>query len=91
MTIPGKFVGAATAMMGVLTVALLTGIVATAFSNQMARRKEIFKAEVAHALEDGEVSATEKEHLEDLRKRYDISEEHAKAILELAREHHKSE
>ena len=44
MTIPGKFVGAATAMMGVLTVALLTGIVATAFSNQMARRKEIFNS-----------------------------------------------
>ena len=31
------------------------------------------------------------EHLEDLRKRYEISEEHAKAILELAREHRKSE
>jgi voltage-gated potassium channel len=57
----------------------------------MARRKEIFKAEVAHALEDGEVSATEEEHLEDLAKRYDISEEHAKAILELAKEHRKSE
>ena len=91
ITIAGKFVGAATAMMGVLTVALLTGIVATAFSNQMARRKEIFKAEVAHALEDGEVTATEEEHLEDLRKRYDISEEHAKAILELAKEHRKPE
>ena len=39
---PGKLIGALTALMGVCTVALLTGIVGNAFANQLGKRKAIF-------------------------------------------------
>tara|TARA_A100001037_G_scaffold302121_1_gene333068 strand:- start:375 stop:704 length:330 start_codon:yes stop_codon:yes gene_type:complete len=87
VTILGKIIGAGTAVMGVITVALLTGVTASAFANQVQRRKEIFQAEVAHALEDGEISAKEEEHLETLRSRYGIEEEHARAIFDIARDY----
>ena len=64
----GKIIGAVTAIMGVCVVALLTGIVANAFANQVARRKAILEAEVANALLDGEISADEQEKIESLEK-----------------------
>jgi len=79
----GKIIGASTAIMGVCVVALLTGIVANAFANQVARRKAILEAEVANALLDGEISAQEQEKIELLRKRFDLSEDHVDAIIEV--------
>ena len=79
----GKIIGAVTAIMGVCVVALLTGIVANAFANQVARRKAILEAEVANALLDGEISAQEQEKIESLRKRFDLSEDHVDAIIEV--------
>jgi voltage-gated potassium channel len=72
--------------MGVCTVALLTGIVASAFSNQMARREAIFEAEINAAMSDGIVTLGEKEHIEELRERFNIPEEHATAIFALLAE-----
>jgi voltage-gated potassium channel len=77
----GQAIGAFTALLGVCTVALLTGIVASAFSNQMARREAIFEAEVAAALSDGVVTDDEQAHIEILRERFKITEEHARAIF----------
>jgi voltage-gated potassium channel len=82
----GKVIGAFTALMGVCTVALLTGIVASAFSNQMARREAIFEAEINAAMSDGIVTLGEKEHIEELRERFNIPEEHATAIFALLAE-----
>lgn len=79
----GKIIGAITAIMGVCVVALLTGIVANAFANQVARRKAILEAEVANALLDGEISVEEQEKIEALRKRFDLSEDHVDAIIEV--------
>jgi len=79
----GKIIGAVTAIMGVCVVALLTGIVANAFANQVARRKAILEAEVANALLDGEISDQEQEKIESLRKRFDLSEDHVDAIIEV--------
>ena len=78
----GKIIGAITALMGVCAVALLTGIVASAFSNQMARREAIFEAEVNAAMADGIITEDEADHIEDLRGRFKISEQHAKAIFD---------
>jgi|TARA_X000000950_G_scaffold76226_1_gene95471 voltage-gated potassium channel len=78
----GKIVGAFTALMGVCAVALLTGIVASAFSNQMARREAIFEAEVNAAMADGVITEDEADHIEDLRGRFKITEQHAKAIFD---------
>lgn len=82
----GKFIGALTALMGVCTVALLTGIVASAFSSQMARREAIFEAEINAAMSDGIITSDEQQHIETIRARFNIPEEHAKAILGLLAE-----
>ncbi|MDG1484907.1 MAG: ion transporter [Porticoccaceae bacterium] len=82
----GQVIGAFTALMGVCTVALLTGIVASAFSSQMARREAIFEAEITAAISDGVVTSDEREHIEELRERFNIPEDHAKQIFALLAE-----
>ena len=82
----GKIIGAFTAIMGVFSVALLTGIVANAFAYQVAERKAIVEAEISSALEDGEIDLEEEVKIEKLRKRYDISEEHVKAIIDVLKD-----
>ena len=72
--------------MGVFSVALLTGIVANAFAHQVAERKAIVEAEISSALEDGEIDLEEEAKIEKLRKRYDISEEHVKAIIDVLKD-----
>ncbi len=83
VTTVGKIIAAITSIMGVMTVALLTGIVANAFANQVQRRNSIFEAEVVHALSDGKITSEEAEKIEALRKRFDLSDEHAEAIIEI--------
>ena len=82
----GQIIGAFTALMGVCTVALLTGIVASAFSTQMARREAIFEEEIKLAMSDGIITSEEENHIEQLRERFNIPEEHAKQIFELLTE-----
>lgn len=82
----GQIIGAFTALMGVCTVALLTGIVASAFSTQMARRKAIFEKEVKLAMSDGIITDDEQRHIEELRKRFNIPMEQAKQIFDLLSE-----
>ncbi|ADE39051.1 ion transporter [Candidatus Puniceispirillum marinum] len=86
MTSLGKLVGAATAIMGICVVALLTGIVATAFANQVARRKDIFEAEILHALADGVISEEELERIKKMQTELNLSDEHVRALIELLSE-----
>ncbi|WP_438996229.1 ion transporter [Candidatus Puniceispirillum sp.] len=86
MTSLGKLVGAATAIMGICVVALLTGIVATAFANQVARRKDIFEAEIVHALADGVISQEELKRIKKMQTELNLSDEHARAMIELLSE-----
>ena len=79
----GKLVGAFTALMGVCTVALLTGIVASAFANQLARKRQMFEAEVSSALEDGILTSEEVDRLNSLKENYHISDEQARAIIDM--------
>ena len=83
ITALGKVIGALTAIMGVVTVALLTGIVANAFAYQVAERKAKFEAEIKEALADGVISEQEKVELEVMRKRFGIDEEHMEAFIKL--------
>lgn len=81
ITIAGKVLGAITALLGVCTVALLTGIVANSFANQMARKRAIFEAEVHKALsDDRHIDEEEQEILERLRIKFGLTHEHANAI-----------
>ena len=81
MTVVGKFIATLTALMGVCVVALLTGIVATGFTNQVAMRRNQLEAEITSALSDGKISSDERQEIEDLRQRLNISEEDALAII----------
>ena len=77
----GKVISVATALMGVSVVALLTGILANAFSNQIARRKMIFEDQIREALADGVVDAVEVRSLEQLRKDFGLSKLQADALM----------
>jgi voltage-gated potassium channel len=79
----GKVIGALTAVMGVCTVALLTGIVASAFANQRAQKTAILEAEINQALSDGIISDNEAQKIEKLRKELNLSPEHSKKVMDI--------
>jgi voltage-gated potassium channel len=79
----GKVIGALTAIMGVCTVALLTGIVASAFANQRAQKTAILEAEINQALSDGIISDDEAQKIETLRKELNLSPEHSKKVMDI--------
>jgi len=82
----GKIIGAFTAIMGVCTVALLTGIVASAFANQRAQRTAILEAEINQALSDGVISDDEAKKIEKLRKELNLSPEHSRSLINILSE-----
>ncbi len=82
----GKIIGAFTAIMGVCTVALLTGIVASAFANQRAQKAAILEAEINQALSDGVISDDEARKIEKLRKELNLSPEHSKSLVDILSE-----
>ncbi len=82
----GKIIGAFTAIMGVCTVALLTGIVASAFANQRAQKAAILEAEINQALSDGVISDDEAQKIEKLRKELNLSPEHSKSLVDILSE-----
>ena len=82
----GKIIGAFTAIMGVCTVALLTGIVASAFANQRAQKAAILEAEINQALSDGVISDDEAQKIEKLRKELNLSPEHSKSPIDILSE-----
>ena len=82
----GKIIGAFTAIMGVCTVALLTGIVASAFANQRAQRTAILEAEINQALSDGVISDIEAKKIEKLRKELNLSPEHSRSLMKILSE-----
>jgi len=57
------------------------GIVASAFSNQLARRKVIFEAELRDAMADGEISDQERRQLESLKAEFNLSDEQVQALM----------
>lgn len=77
----GKLIGAFTALSGVFTVALLTGIVASAFATRVRTHEIEFTTEVEEVLKDGHLDAQEQRTIEHLRREYSITEDHARAIV----------
>lgn len=77
----GKVIGAITALSGVFTVALLTGIVASAFVSRVRTQEIEFTTEVEEVLKDGHLDEQEKRTIEHLRTEYNITEDHARAII----------
>ncbi|HAK98537.1 MAG: ion transporter [PS1 clade bacterium] len=83
ITTLGKMVGALTALIGVCTVALLTGIIASAFTSQIEKRKALMEAEIAAAFSDGIITDNEMQKIEEMRRRFNMNEEHIEAIIEI--------
>lgn len=71
----GQVLATITALLGVSTVALITGIVASSFANQVARRRMIFEEELKIAYADGVLSEDEREILDQLSTKFDLSDE----------------
>lgn len=83
ITTLGKMVGALTALIGVCTVALLTGIIASAFTNQIEKHKALMEAEIAAAFSDGIITDNEMQKIEEMRRRFNMNEAHVAAIIEI--------
>ena len=81
----GKVISIFTAFLGVSIVAMLTGIVASAFSNQMARKRVIYEGELRRALADGEIDEEERRLLDDLKDQFGLSDDQTELLFEQVR------
>ncbi|CAH1387621.1 ion transporter [Candidatus Nitrotoga sp. M5] len=82
----GRVISLFTAFLGVCTVAILTGIVASAFANQMARRRVIFETELRKAFADGIISPQEDQILDQLGRAFNLSTEEKEKMMDKVRQ-----
>ena len=85
----GKFISAITAFLGVSSVAMLTGVVASAFANQVERRKVLLEAELRMAMEDGELTHEESALIRKMKREFNLSDDLVHAMTEQVRREHK--
>jgi len=81
ITKAGEVIALVTGFLGVCMAAIMTGIVASAFSNQVARKKAAFEAQLREVFKDGNMTADEKETLERLQAHYRLSNEQVEAMM----------
>ena len=84
VTKAGESIALITGFLGVCMAAIMTGIVASAFSNQVARKKAAFEAQIREIFSDGVVSEEEKETLKRLQAHYRLSDVQVEAMLQRA-------
>ena len=77
----GKVVGGLTAVMGVMTVAMMTGIVASSFAHKMSLRKEALQNEIIESLEDGVISPDELSKINQLAETLGLSNEEVETLM----------
>ncbi len=77
----GDLIALVTGFLGVCMAAIMTGIVASAFSNQLGRKKAAFGQQLREALADGKLSEAESETLDRLRRQYRLSEAQAQEMM----------
>ena len=77
----GKLISMVTAFLGVSIVAMLTGIVASAFTNQVARKKVILEDQIREAMKDGILDENERRVLEKMRLEFGMSEAQAEQMF----------
>ena len=68
-------------MMGVCSIALLTGIIGAGFSNQMSKKKATMMSKVSEVLEDGVITEKEAEELSSLQTKLNLSDSQMTAII----------
>lgn len=75
VTAGGQLIALVTGFLGVCMAAILTGIVASAFSNQMSRKKAAFAQQLREVLDDGVVTDAERDALARLQRQYRLSDD----------------
>ncbi len=75
VTRAGELIALVTGFLGVCMAAIMTGIVASAFSNQMSRKKAAFAAQIRQVLADGAVSAAESDVLLRMQRQFRLSDD----------------
>jgi len=81
MTKAGESIALITGFLGVCMAAIMTGIVASAFSNQVARKKAAFEAQLREVFKDGNMSDEEQDTLKRLQAHYRLSDEQVEAMM----------
>ncbi len=82
ITAGGQLIALVTGFLGVCMAAIMTGIVASAFSNQMSRKKAAFGKQLREALADGIVTDAERETLAKLQREYRLSNDTVDSMFE---------
>lgn len=85
VTAGGKIFGAMIMIVGIGMVALPTGILSSAFSEEIRYRRDLYLAKLDEVLEDGLISSEEELTLEMLREELLMSEQEARDMLAIAR------
>ena len=85
VTKAGEIIALLTGFLGVCMAAIMTGIVASAFSNQMSRKKAAYQSQLRQVLADGVVSDAERESLRRLQQQFRLSDAQVQAMID---EHH---
>jgi voltage-gated potassium channel len=85
MTKAGEVIAILTGFLGVCMAAILTGIVASAFSNQMSRKKAAYQSQLRQVMADGVMSDAERESLRQLQVKYRLSDAQVQAAMDEAK------
>lgn len=80
----GEVIAVLTGFLGVCMAAIMTGIVASAFANQMSRKKASYMAQLRQVLADGVVSDTEREALKRLQVQFRLSDTEVQTMMDQA-------
>lgn len=80
ITAMGKLFGAIITIIGIGTVALPSGILASGFSDQLKRRQSQYENELSKALKDGVITSYERNKLTQIAKDMNLSEEQIKTM-----------
>ena len=80
----GEVIALFTGFLGVCMVAIMTGIVASAFANQAARKKAAYEAQMRQVLKDGVVTEKEGEVLQRLQEKFRLSDAEVETMMKQA-------
>ena len=84
MTKSGEVIALLTGFLGVCMAAIMTGIVASAFANQMSRKKASYMAQLRQVLSDGLVSDEERATLKRLQAQFRLSDAEVQTMMDQA-------
>jgi voltage-gated potassium channel len=78
-----------TQVLAIALAAILTGVVATAYTTQVERREAVYEIQIREALADGVITGEEAAHLEKLKAQFGMTDEQVDAIAQQVRAENK--